>query len=447
MPLVVYAAKEKSSKKKTESLVEDNTQKEKEEAERKANEINQKIQENQGAISDAQSEKDKLKTGMDQVQNIINGLQSEKNNLQGYVTKLDASLLEIQNEISDLNDQIDTLDEKIVELDGRIENKKKEIAQAEADLKEAQKELDEQYENTKLHIRYMYETRTNTYFDVLASASGIQDLLNRAEYISCMAEYDQEQLKEFAKAKKAVEEREVVLNQENQELQKMKSEVENTKNEVSEHKDEVAEKEAGVSALITVKEQEIGQYEADINNKEQLVKEYKSMIAAQDAIIRNLEAAIEAQRAALEAAAANGEDTSGSLRKYDGGKFTFPAPSYTRVSDDYGNRIHPTLGVQQFHNGIDLAAPSGSPILAAYDGTVIAADYSSTMGNYIMIDHGDGLFTIYMHSSSLLVSKGASVSKGQKIALVGSTGRSTGPHLHFSVRSGGNYVSPWNYLK
>ena len=134
-------------------------------------------------------------------------------------------------------------------------------------------------------------------------------------------------------------------------------------------------------------------------------------------------------------------------RVYGGGQFVWPAPNYTRISDDYGMRMHPTLGVEKFHNGIDLAAPSGSPILAAYDGDVVGAGYSSTMGNYLMIDHGDGLLTIYMHASKLYVSTGAAVSKGQKIAAVGSTGRSTGPHLHFGVRLNGNYVSPWKYLK
>ena len=133
-------------------------------------------------------------------------------------------------------------------------------------------------------------------------------------------------------------------------------------------------------------------------------------------------------------------------RTYDGGMFAWPAPSYTRISDDYGNRMHPTLHVQQFHNGIDLASPGGSPILAAYDGTVVSAAYSSTMGNYVMLDHGDNLYTIYMHASALYVSKGENVVKGQKIAAVGSTGRSTGNHLHFSVRLNGSYVSPWNYL-
>ena len=126
--------------------------------------------------------------------------------------------------------------------------------------------------------------------------------------------------------------------------------------------------------------------------------------------------------------------------------FKWPAPSYTRISDDYGNRIHPILGVQQFHNGVDMAAPGGSPILAAYDGKVVASAYNASMGNYIMINHGDGLYTIYMHASALYVSTGDTVTRGQKIAAVGTTGRSTGNHLHFSVRKDGAYVSPWNYL-
>ena len=134
-------------------------------------------------------------------------------------------------------------------------------------------------------------------------------------------------------------------------------------------------------------------------------------------------------------------------KTYDGGMFAWPCPSYTRVSSDYGTRIHPILHIERFHNGIDLAAPGGSPILAAYSGRVVAAAYSSSMGNYVMIDHGSGLYTIYMHASALSVSAGQEVQKGQQIGAVGSTGRSTGNHLHFSVRLNGSYVSPWNYLR
>ena len=117
------------------------------------------------------------------------------------------------------------------------------------------------------------------------------------------------------------------------------------------------------------------------------------------------------------------------------------------LSNPFGARWNPGGQGKTVHNGIDIPAERGTPVLAAADGTVTETGFDTERGNYLMIDHGDGLYTIYMHASKLYVSTGQSVSKGETIAAVGSTGRSTGPHLHFSVRSNGSYVSPWNYLK
>ena len=430
MPPLVYAKQKSSS-----------SQKEKD----NSDEINREIEKNQDAISDAQAEKDKLKSGMNDVQKVIDSLESQKGNLESYVNELDKSLLGIQDEISELNGQISDYDEKIDLLAQSIVEKKKEIEAAKSEVEKAGQLLNDCYDRTKEHIKYMYQRRKSTYWDLLLGSRNFGDFLNRTMYVESMSRYDDEQLQEYALLKENLEKKEQELEQSNKELEDMRLELEEDRQEVNDQKAVVAEKESDMSKLIAAKEQEIDVYESDISSKEEQIKEYKDMIASQDAVIKALEAAIAQQRQQLEGG--DTEESGSGLPKYDGGKFTFPAPSYTRVSDDYGNRIHPTLGVEQFHNGIDLAAPSGSPILAAYDGQVVAADYSSTMGNYIMIDHGDNLYTIYMHSSSLLVSKGQSVSKGQKIALVGSTGRSTGPHLHFSVRSNGSYVSPWNYLK
>jgi len=127
--------------------------------------------------------------------------------------------------------------------------------------------------------------------------------------------------------------------------------------------------------------------------------------------------------------------------------FRFPLSSYTRISSDYGMRIHPTQKKEQFHDGVDFAAPKGTAILAALGGKVSAAAYSPTMGYYVTIDHGSGLSTTYMHASALYVKKGETVSRGQTIAAVGSTGRSTGNHLHFMVKLNGKSVSPWKYLR
>ena len=116
------------------------------------------------------------------------------------------------------------------------------------------------------------------------------------------------------------------------------------------------------------------------------------------------------------------------------------------VTSEFGNRIDPFTGQRRGHTGMDLAVPTGTPIRAALPGTVTAAQYHSSYGYYVMIDHGGGLYTVYMHASSLLVSPGQTVSAGDVIAKVGSTGISTGSHLHFGVSLNGSYVSPWSYL-
>ena len=128
------------------------------------------------------------------------------------------------------------------------------------------------------------------------------------------------------------------------------------------------------------------------------------------------------------------------------GIFKWPVPSSTRVTSDFGPRTSPTAGASSDHKGIDIGASSGSDIVAAAPGKVIISRYSSSAGYYISIDHGGGLCTVYMHCSKLLVNVGDVVAGGDVIAKVGSTGISTGPHLHFGVSLNGSYVSPWGYL-
>lgn len=358
-----------------------------------------------------EDEKADLKKGLSNVQSMLKDLEIAKGNLEEYITELDADLAEI-------NDNIDRIVAEIAE-------KEQQIATTALMLEEAQKTQDEQYEMMKKRIRFMYEKNTDTSLEVLLSASSFSDFLNRAEFINKVEKYDREMLNQYIAAKEAVAEVKAQLEQEQKELEEKKAEYDNEQN--------------AMETLISSKEEEISVFEADIDNKEAAIAAYQAEIAERDQIIKDLEATIQAEKKRL-------LEENRQTIKYDGGKFAWPAPSYTRISDDYGDRMHPTLGVKKFHNGLDMAAPGGSPILAAYDGEVIAAAYSSSMGNYIMIDHGDDIYTIYMHASSLGVSKGQTVVRGERIGSVGSTGRSTGNHLHFSVRQNGNYTSPWNYL-
>ena len=276
----------------------------------------------------------------------------------------------------------------------------------------------------KKRIKFMYEKGNIIYVELLIESGTFADMLNKADYIEALSAYDRKMLNHYVEVREYVDACKQALEAEEEVLQEARTDVQ--------------AEEAALTELIEEKDKEIAAYQSDIRNQEAVIQEYEAMIAEQDSIIRALEQAVAEERRRL-------LEEQNRLR-YDGGMFCFPAPSMTRISEEYGNRIHPITGQPQFHNGIDIAAPGGSPILAAYDGRVVAASYSNTMGNYIMINHGDELFTIYMHCSAVYVGQGDTVVKGQKIAAVGSTGRSTGNHLHFSVRKNGSYTSPWNYL-
>mgnify|MGYP004480443553 FL=1 len=142
-----------------------------------------------------------------------------------------------------------------------------------------------------------------------------------------------------------------------------------------------------------------------------------------------------------------GDEGGGYMIIFKGGKWIFPAPSYTRLSSPFGWRTHPLSGKSKFHKGVDLSAPGGSPILAAAPGKVIrAGNTNNGYGNHVLIDHGGGVVTLYGHASKLLVSKGQTVVAGQQIAKVGSTGQSTGNHLHFEVQLKGKVVNPAPYI-
>ncbi|MBQ3789362.1 MAG: peptidoglycan DD-metalloendopeptidase family protein [Lachnospiraceae bacterium] len=367
------------------------------------------IKEQEANIAKQKKERDALKSNMTDLEKIRAELQKNKNDLSAYITELDGNLMQIEERIEDLT--------------GQIETKKEEISVTTAELEEAVATQEAQYAAMKQRIRFMYEKGETYYLALLFEADSYSDMLNRAEYIEQISAYDRKKLDEY------------IMNTNYVTL--VKATLEEEKATLEEAEEEVRQEQASVQALLAEKNEQLGGISAEIGDKEAKIEAYKAQIAQETAEIAALEKAVAADKAAL--AEAN-------RRQYNGGTFAWPCPKYTRISDNFGMRVHPTLGVELMHNGIDLAAPYGTAIVAAYDGKVVAADYSSSMGNYIMIDHGSGLYTIYMHCSSLSVSRGQEVSKGQNIAAVGSTGRSTGNHLHFGVRLNGNYVNPWNYL-
>lgn len=369
------------------------------------------IKEKESKIAAAENEKQQLEKELSNMEQIKQKLEKEKKNLTNYVAELDKQLAELEERISELN----TL----------IADKEAEIAEVELELKQAVLAEQTQYEAMKLRIQFMYEQGESNYLSMLMNAENFSDMLNKADYIEQLSAYDRQKLDEYVAVT-----RYVTL---------CKEELEAQKSVLDTAKADVETEQANITTLIDEKQKMINDYQSSIQTQEAAIQEYEDDLKMQLEIISQLESEVKAEK--KEILLENGITIT-----YDGGKLTWPCPSYTRISSPFGWRMHPTLKVNKFHNGVDMASAKGTDILAAYSGEVVAASYNSTMGNYVMMYHGNDFYTIYMHASKLCVSVGDIIVEGEKIAEVGSTGRSTGPHLHFGIRKNGEYVNPMDYL-
>ena len=359
------------------------------------------------SLQEAQDEKAQLEKALKEAQGTIEDLKDSKGDIESKVTELNQQLIDISARITDLENQLTAKSEDIQETKDELAGAKEREAQ--------------QYADMKVRIQFMYENGQTSYLEALLSSRNISEFLNSADYIAQIQSYDRQKLTEYQDTVEWIVNLEAQLEQEYTDLEALKSTVESNK--------------ATVAAMMRQKESELADISGDIEDAQSDADYYAAEIQAQEELI----AAI--KRAEAEKAAAGVEE-----HPYTGGAFRWPCPSSTRVTSDYGTRVSPMSGASSNHKGIDIGASAGADIIAAADGTVTAASYSSAAGNYVMIDHGGGLYTVYMHASSLLVSPGQTVSAGDVIAKVGSTGISTGSHLHFGVSLNGSYVSPWSYL-
>ena len=364
-------------------------------------------------LNEAQDRKTELEEELEKTEDTLKNLETLKGNTAAYVRELDESLSAVSNELEALNGSI-------AEKEGQIETTKGELEQA----KETEKK---QYESMKLRIKYMYERGDTSYVELFMESDSLSELLNKAEYISKISEYDRQMLDQYAATKDEIAADEARLETEHAELLDLKEQTEI--------------KQASVEQLLSAKQAELRSYESQIAEAENQLSEYEKDLEAQEAAIRQIEEEIKRQE---EEARRKAEAAGQSYVTKDIGDihFIWPCPASSRITSGFGGRSSPTEGASSNHQGIDIGAPTGSDILAAAEGDVVVSTYSSSAGNYVMINHGGGVYTVYMHASKLLVSVGEHVSQGQVIAKVGSTGYSTGPHLHFGVRLNGPYVDP-----
>ena len=388
-------------------------------------------------LSEAQQEKKTLENDLQKAKELIDSLKGSKEDIQSEVEKLDKQL----NEISG----------KVKELESRLSKKRQEIADTESALNKAKEQEKKQYRNMKKRIQFMYENGQTSYVEMLLSADSFTDFLNAVEYITQISQYDRKMLKEYQNMQVTIADTQKTLETDYASLQSLQAKVQ--------------EEKQAVAALESAKKGELNDVADDLTDAQTVAKAYEAEIQAQNEVIAQIQAAqkraaeqqaaqqqaqaAEENQGATDAAGENqntAQNTTPSGNGQSTGSMMWPCPSSKRVTSDYGPRTSPTNGASSNHKGIDIGAAYGADIVAADGGTVLVATYSSSGGNYVIIDHGGGLCTVYMHASSLTVSAGQTVSKGQVIANVGSTGISTGNHLHFGVTLNGVYVSPWGYV-
>lgn len=372
------------------------------------------------SLSEAQREKEALEAELEKAKELIDELKDSKQDIAAKVEELDAQLTTISMQITATQEKLD--------------DKSAEIAQAQEELVQAQADVDEQTVTMTKRIQYMYENSYSvSYLDALFRARDMGEFLSQAEYIRQITEYDREMLRQYEESVQYVANIKENLEQEYIELEELKAQVE--------------EQQAVVQQLADAKEAELSAVSSDLMDAQSEADVVQAKIEAQNELIAQIQ---EAERRRQEEEQRRQEENGGGTEQpgdqYSGGAFLWPCPSSTRVTSDYGNRLAPTAGASSNHKGIDIGASYGADIVAAADGTVTFAGYSRGNGNYVMISHGGGLYTVYCHASSLTVSTGQSVKAGECVAKVGSTGISTANHLHFGVALNGSYVSPWNYL-
>lgn len=332
---------------------------------------------------------------------------------------LKAQKSEVQSEKEALAAELDAILTKMEKTKKEIDKKHEEIAQKEDELLIAQIDENNQYESMKKRIKYMYENGNTEFIEILFASKSIGDFLNNAEYIEKISEYDRDMLIEFQEIVKLIEEQQKVLEEERKELEEMQLEME--------------EQQEQLEVLISTKSKEIAALEDEIGANAAKLKALQEAAAEQDRL---------RQEAANQGG--GGGVAGPSIVPSGNGRLSNPCPA-AYISSEYGYRSSPGGIGSTNHKGRDYAAASGTPIYAAASGTVTTVSYNSARGYYVVINHGD-IATLYQHCSATYVEVGQKVSAGQNIAAVGSTGYSTGPHLHFEVHVGGVPVDPRLYL-
>ena len=363
-------------------------------------------------ITDAKNKKSALEKKKKEIQESLSKLEEKKTSIVEYIAELDKQLASINSSIEDLNYKITTT--------------KTNLEKTKVELQKAEAEEVKQYETMKTRIQQMYVSGNDEFVQIILSSESLSDFLNRSEYVKQISKYDNNMFNEFKKIK--------------EEVAAKKADIEDKLAQLQEMNEELIYKKRTVMKLSSDKQAELAKYNAAIAaSSEELISYNEAIKAQQDELDRLIEE--EQRKIAASEGSYNYEISSNAATG-----FVWPTPTSYRITCEFGYRTAPTSGASTNHKGIDIGLPTGSPIVATKAGTVVMSSYNSVRGYYVVINHGSGIMSYYYHNSQVLVDVGEKVAAGQQIAKAGSTGVSTGPHLHFSITFNGVYVNPRKYV-
>lgn len=344
-------------------------------------------------------------------------LNDQKKDIQNQLKSVRADKSKALDQKELLEQQIDVIVNEISNLDAQISKYSELIGEKETELAENEADRQKQYELFCQRVRTMEEEGEVSYWSILFSSSDFSDLLDNFMMIEEIIEYDNGIMENLLALQKQIEEDKAAL-------ESAKAEQESAKAAQVAARQELKSQESEVDKLI-------GEISAQEDQLEKIEADLKKAADAANAEIKKKEQELASQ-------IKNVPSESG---------FLWPLTNYNTLSSLFGSRIHPITGKPNNHTGIDIPAPKGTPILAAKSGVVSISTKNSSYGNYVVVSHSDGTSTLYAHMSARSVSEGQTVKQGQKLGEVGTTGSSTGNHLHFEIRVNGNRVDPVTYFK
>lgn len=374
----------------------------------------------------------------------INALKSEKKELQAEIDALREQFEANEDELLNMVAQKDAIDQEISLLSRQIMNINDQVAsyailiadQQEA-LDDAEEKLAELKVKNKERVRAMEEEGKLTYWEVIFRANSFSDLLDRIDMVQEIAASDQKRIREMSEAADKVLEIRTSLETEKAGLEETRQELRQTQETLEEKRLEADEL---LRQLIATGEE----FQALLDESEAEQEKLMQEIAKQEKELKKAQYE-EWLATYVPPTTRPGNSTASSSQAPSSSGWISPLTSY-RLTSPFGMRIHPVYGYERMHSGVDMAAPAGTPIYASKAGKVTVAKWNNSAGYYVSINHGDGFSSIYMHMTHYIVSAGQYVSRGQVIGYVGSTGTSTGNHLHFGIAYNGTYVNPMAYI-